>query len=290
MSDSTEQILCELRDPFAVVAINREARNNAFDFVTLRELARVFSELRSNTSVRAVILTGAGDQTFSEGADVEEMSALTAEQAKDFALAEQNLASMIEDLGKPVIAAINGAAYGVGCELASACTWRIAVATAKFGFPEISRGFFGGASRLRCIIGGSRALEMILTGELIDAEEALRIGLVNRLARDRKELMAVCEDLAIRISRNAPLAVKYALEAVNRGARLPLDDGWRLESALFGLCLATEDAREGTRAFLEKRQPVFKGKQPAISLTASSRLNILSASDPNESPKSQNII
>ncbi|MGH9850089.1 MAG: enoyl-CoA hydratase/isomerase family protein [Blastocatellia bacterium] len=260
MSDSTEQILCELCDPFAVVTINRESRSNALDIAMLRELTQAFSELRSSISVRAVILTGAGDQAFSEGADVEEMSVLTAEQSRDFARAEQNLASMIEDLGKPVIAAINGSAYGAGCELASACTWRIAVATAKFGFPESSRGFFGGASRLRRIIGGSRALEMILTGELIDAEEALRIGLVNRVAQDRKELMAVCEELAIRISRNAPLAVKYAIEAVNCGAGLSLDDGLRLESALFGLCLATEDAREGTLAFLEKWQPVFKGK------------------------------
>lgn len=260
MSDLTEQTLCELRDPFAVVAINREPRNNALDFVTLRELTQFFSDLRSNTSVRAVILTGAGDQAFSEGADVEEMGALTAEQARDFALAEQNLASVIEGVGKPVIAAINGAAYGAGCELASACMWRIASATAKFGFPEISRGFFGGASRLRRIIGPSRALEMILTGEPIGAEEALRIGLVNRVARDRKELMVVGEELAMRISRNAPLAVKYAIEAVNRGAGRSLDDGLRLESALFGRCFATEDAREGTRAFLEKRQPVFKGE------------------------------
>jgi len=260
MSDSTEQILCELRDPFAVVTINREARSNALDFVTLRELTPAFSELGSNTSVRTVILTGAGDQAFSEGVDVEAMGALTAEQARDFAFTGQNLASMIEDLGKPVIAAINGSTYGAGCGLASACTWRIAVATAKFGFPEISRGFFSGASRLGRIIGKSRALEMILTGELIDAEEALRIGLVNRVAQDRKELMAVCEELAMRISRNAPLAIKYALEAVNRGTEIPLNDGLRLESALFGLCFATEDAREGTRAFLEKRQPVFKGK------------------------------
>jgi len=259
MSDSTEQILCELRDPFAVVTINREARNNTLDFLTLRELAQVFSDLRLNASVRAVILTGAGDQAFSEGAEVEEMSALTAGLARDFALAEKNLASVIEDLGKPVVAAINGPAYGAGCELASACTWRIAVATAKFGFPGISHGLFDSAPRLRRIIGRSRALELILTGEPIDAEEALRIGLVNRVAQDRNELMAVCEELAMRVSHNAPLAVKYALEAVNCGAGLSLDDGLRLESALFGLCFATEDAREGTRAFLEKRQPVFKG-------------------------------
>jgi enoyl-CoA hydratase len=260
MGDPTEQILCELRDPLAVVTINRETRGNTLDFVTLRELTQTFSELRTNASVRAVILTGAGDQAFSEGADVEEASAFSAEQARDFVRAAQNLASVIEDLGKPVIAAINGSAYGAGCELASACAWRIAVASAKFGFPEITRGFFGGASRLRRIIGASRALELILTGEPIDAEEALRIGLVNRLAQDRKELVAMCEELAARVSRNAPLAVKCALEAVNRGAGSSLEDGLLLESALFGLCFATEDAREGTRAFLEKRQPVFKGK------------------------------
>lgn len=256
-------INCELRDSFAIVTISGNDENNVLDTFAMREMARVFSELKSNEAARTVILTGAGEAAFSAGAEIAEISALTPEQAREFARAGRQLTSLIETLGKPVIAAVNGLALGAGCDLTLACAWRIAASNAKFGYPEsahvVSPGF-GAASRLPRLIGKARALEMILTGEMIDAEEAMRTGLIHRLAQDRDELMALCENLAMKIGRNAPLAIKYALEAVNRGMEISLDEGLALESALFGLCFATEDAREGARAFLEKRAPVFKGK------------------------------
>ncbi|MGE0131717.1 MAG: enoyl-CoA hydratase/isomerase family protein [Blastocatellales bacterium] len=263
MDNLTETINCELHDSFAVVTIRGKDENNALDSSAVRELTRVFSELKSNLVARSVILAGADDHAFSTGVDIEEISTLMPEQARVFARAGQSLTSLIENLGKPVIAAMNGLAFGAGCDLALACTWRIADSSAKFAYPEVSYGVlpeFGGASRLPRLIGKSRALEMILTGDQIGADEALRIGLVNRVARSRDELMAVCEELAISIGHNAPLAIRYALEAVNHATEVSIDDGLRLESSLFGLCFATEDVREGTSAFLEKRPPVFRGK------------------------------
>ncbi len=256
-------IYCELRDSFAIVTIGGDDENNALDALATRELTLVFSELKSNEAARAVILTGAGDAAFSTGVEIAEMSALTPEQAREFPRAGHQLTSLIENLGKPVIAAVNGLALGAGCDLALACAWRIAASNAKFGYPGAAHGVLPGpgvASRLPRLIGKARALEMILTAEMIDADEAMRAGLIHRVARDRDELMALCEDLAMKIGRNAPLAIKYALEAVNRGMEVSLDNGLALESALFGLCFATEDAREGARAFLEKRAPVFGGK------------------------------
>lgn len=246
-------------DLIATVTITRPAQQNALDAATLSSLLDVFTEIKNTADVRVVILMGAGDEAFSAGAE----SALIAEQAKESARVGQTLLNLLEDLGKPVIAAINGLAYGGGCELALACTWRIAVVHAQFAQPEAKLGLlpgFGGITRLPRMIGKACALEMILTGEPIAAEEALRIGLISRVAKDRSELLTICHELATQISRHAPLAIKYALEAVNHGAALPLAEGLRLESALFGLCLATEDVREGTQAFLAKRAPVFKGQ------------------------------
>lgn len=262
----TQMIHCEPHDSFAVVTISGKDENNTLDISAARELTRIFSELKSNAAARAVILTGAGDQAFSTGTtgeDVVEMSTLTPEQARELAREWQALTSLIGDLGKPVIAAVNGVAFGAGCDLALACTWRIASSNAKFAYVEAPCGIlsgFDGMARLPRLIGKSRALEMILTGDMIGAEEALRIGLINRIARDAEELMIICEGLAVNIGRNAPLAVKYALEAVNHGMEISLDEGLLLESTYFGLCFATEDAREGSFAFLEKRPPVFKGK------------------------------
>jgi enoyl-CoA hydratase len=256
-------IHCELRDSLAVVTISGGDENNALDALATRELTQAFSKLKSNESARVVILTGAGETAFSTGVEITEMYALTPEEVMEFARLVGQLTWLIENLGKPVIAAINGLAFGAGFDLALACTWRIAAPNAKFAYPEVAHGLapsFGSTSRLPRLIGKARALEMILTGETIDAEKAARAGLVQRVAQDRKEMMTLCEDLAIRISHNAPLAIKYALEAVNRGMGVSLDQGLALESALFGLCFATEDAREGTRAFLEKRAPVFSGK------------------------------
>ena len=254
---------CELHDSFAVVTMSGEDENNTLGASEARELTRVFSELKLNAAMRTVILTGAGDHAFSTGADLAEMETLTPERARELARERQALTSLIGNPGKPVIAAVNGLAFGAGCDLALACTWRIAASNAEFAYPKVPRGAtpdFGCAARLPRLIGKSRALEMILTGDAIGAEEALRIGLINHIARDREELMVVCGKLAVGIGRNAPLAVKYVLEAVNHGMALSLDEGLALESAYFGLCFATEDAREGTRAFLEKRPPVFEGK------------------------------
>jgi len=261
--DPIEMIHCEFHDSFAVVTINGKDENNTLDAPVARELTRVFSELKWNAAARAVILTGAGDYAFSKGADLAEMALLTPEQSRELARAWQALTSLIENLGKPVIAAVNGLAFGVGCDLALACTWRIAVSNAKFAYPEAAYGIsagFGGGARLTRLIGKSCALEMLLTGDAISGEEALRIGLIGRIAVDAAELMNICEELAINIGCNAPLAVKYVLEAVSHGMEVSLNEGLALESAYFGLCFATEDVREGIRAFLEKRPPAFKGR------------------------------
>jgi enoyl-CoA hydratase/carnithine racemase len=255
-------VRCERHDKFALAIIDRQARDNALNQAAIEQLSRTFAELRNDPAVRAVILTGAGEQAFSVGADLEELSHLTPEQAAAYGRAGGELAALIEGLGKPVIGAINGLASGGGCELALVCAWRIASASAAFTFPDLRRGLipgWGGSSRLSRVIGKSRALAMILTGEPMAAEEALRIGLVDRVVADG-ELMTVCEELARRIARNSPLAVKYALEAVNHGSEVALAEGVRLESALFCLCFASGDFREGVKAFLEKREPVFKGE------------------------------
>lgn len=247
-------------DLIATVTITRPAQQNRLDASTLAALLEVFNALKDNADARVVILTGAGSEVFSAGSAV---TTLTSEQASEYARLGQTLTTLIEDLSKPVIAAINGLANGNGCELALACTLRVAVARAQFAWPEARLGLlpgFGGVTRLARVIGKARALELLLTGAPIDADEALRIGLINRVAKDQSELLTICHELATQISRNAPLAIKYALEAVNHGAALPLAEGLQLEATLFASCFATEDAREGTKAFLEKRAPVFKGQ------------------------------
>lgn len=257
LENNEDLIQCAQDDFVARVIIDRATQRNLLDAATLRELTRVLTALRANETVRVIILTGAGAEAFSAGSAV---TTLAAEQVSEHTCLLQTLTSLIEDLGKPVIAAINGLAYGSGCALALACTWRIAVAHAQFAWPEAQLGSIGAATRLARVIGKSRALEFLLTGRPIDAEQALRIGLLNHVAQDQSELLTICRDLATQISRNAPLAIKYALEAVNRGDALPLSEGLQLESSLFARCLATADAREGATAFLEKRAPVFKGQ------------------------------
>jgi enoyl-CoA hydratase len=262
-NENRDPVSCERRPGAALVVIDRAARRNALDLAAIASLTRVFSELKADSEVRVVILTGAGDEYFSAGSEIEELSGLTPEEAIEYAAAGQALTGLIENLGRPVIGAINGLAAGSGCELASACTWRIAVQEAGFAQTEASLGLmpaWGAIRRLSRMIGRSRTLEMILTGAVVTAAEALSLGLVNRVVADRAALMAEVDTLAQQLGRNAPLAVKYALEAVNHGVELPLAEGLRLEAALFGLCFATEDVREGTRAFLEKRPPQFKGR------------------------------
>ncbi|MDQ3010471.1 MAG: enoyl-CoA hydratase/isomerase family protein [Acidobacteriota bacterium] len=264
-----ETLICiERREAIALVTFNRTSKQNAMNAEMIAELSRALADLRDETGIRVVILTGKGE-AFSCGPDFipdfkdEETRSQTLEQGKSFAHAVRALTDMIENLGKPVIAAINGPASGYGCELALACAWRIASPEAMFALSGLSSGqlpCLSGAMRLSRIIGRAQALEMILTGESLSAEEALRIGLVNRVVSGQGELLQVCEELARQVSRNAPLAIKYALEAVNHGNDLPLANGLQLESALFGLCFATKDVLEGTRAFLEKRPPIFKGQ------------------------------
>lgn len=258
-----ESLICiERRDAIALIILNRTSKQNAMNAEMIAELACAFAELRDDADICVVILAGKGD-ALSVGVDVEETRSRALEQGKSFAHAGWALTDLIENLGKPVIAAINGPAYGYGCELALACAWRIASSEARVALSELSSGQlpgFGGAMRLSRIIGRARALEMILTGESLSAEEARQIGLVNRVAGGQRELLRVCEELSRQISRNAPLAIKYALEAVNHGSDVPLVNGLKLESALFGLCFATKDVQEGTRAFLEKRRPIFKGQ------------------------------
>ncbi|MFH1311610.1 MAG: enoyl-CoA hydratase-related protein [Candidatus Eisenbacteria bacterium] len=257
-----ENVLVEKKDNIAYVTVNRPKVLNALNVKTVLELTDIFETLAGDNDVQAVVLTGSGEKAFVAGADITEFLKLSADGARDYAKRGQNLFNMIERLGKPVIAAVNGFALGGGCEIAMACTYRIASENAKFGQPEVSLGLipgFGGTQRLPRLIGKGRAMEIILTGNPIDAETAERFGLVNRVV-PQDELIEACEKAAKTIAKRGPLAVKYCLEAVDRGLNMSLDDGLVLEADLFGLVFASEDSKEGTTAFVEKRKPDFKGK------------------------------
>jgi enoyl-CoA hydratase len=257
-----ENILYGVKNQIARITFNRPAVLNALNSRTLDELGNCLDKVRRDDAVRALILTGAGEKAFVAGADINELAQRTAVDGKDFALYGQEIFHRLETLGKPSIAAINGFALGGGCELALACTIRVASRTAKLGQPEVKLGIlpgYGGTQRLARLCGKGIAHELILSGEMITAEEALRIGLVNRVV-EPAELMNVAESIAGKIAANAPLAVKYAMEAIERGAEMPQQEGLFLEATLFGLSCATEDMREGTRAFLEKRPPKFQGR------------------------------
>jgi enoyl-CoA hydratase len=246
----------------AVITFNRPHVLNALNRAMLDELDRATTELGSDDAVRVLILTGAGDRAFVAGADIKELAAQTAIAGREFALAGQRVFDRIERLGKPVIAAINGVALGGGCELAMACTLRMAADTARLGQPEINLGAipgYAGTQRLARLVGKGRALEMMLTGAPITAAEAERIGLVNRVV-PAAALMTDARALAARLAGNAPIATRYILDAVNRGLEMSLADASAFEATLFGLAAATDDMREGTTAFLEKRKPAFKGR------------------------------
>jgi enoyl-CoA hydratase len=246
----------------AIVTIDRRQVLNALDRATLDQLRRALLELKHEEEIRCLILTGAGEKAFVAGADIHELEQLSANEAESYALAGQHVFDLIEHLGKPVIAAVNGFALGGGCELAMACTLRVASDSARFGQPEVMLGVtpgFAGTQRLPRLVGKGRALDLLLTGRRIDAQEALAIGLVNRVV-PAADLIATARSLASTLAAMPPLAMRSIIEAVNRGLEVAFPEAEFLEATLFGLCFATADMREGTRAFLEKRPALFKGK------------------------------
>ena len=260
--DTLENILVERDGATATITINRPKVLNALSTQTIDELRRAVLAQKYDDGVRVVIVTGAGDKSFVAGADINELAAQTPTGGRDLSLRGQHVFDLIENLGKPVIAAINGYALGGGCELALACTIRIAADTARLGQPEINLGIipgYGGSQRLTRLIGRGPALEMLLTGDQISAAYAYRLGLVNRVVT-AANLMGETRKLAHTLASKAPVAVRYILDAVTKGIQMPLPDAQLFEATLFGLVAATEDMREGTKAFLEKRKPEFRGK------------------------------
>jgi enoyl-CoA hydratase/carnithine racemase len=254
-------VLYQKRGAIAYVTVNRPKVLNALNTPTWADLKLAFEDARSDAAVRGVILTGAGNKAFIAGADIGELSHATAIDAERASRFGQGVLDLVENLGKPVIAAVNGFALGGGCETAMACTLRIAVESANFGQPEIVLGLIpggGGTQRLPRLVGKGRALHLILSGEMISAQEAYRIGLVNEIV-PAADLITRAEAILYKMAANAPIATRFALEAVNRGLETSQSEGLLLEAAYFGLCAATEDKQEGTSAFLEKRAPQFRG-------------------------------
>ncbi len=257
-----ETLLCERRNGIALVTVNRPEKLNALNAKVIGELEDCFRAVASDADVRVVILTGAGEKAFVAGADINELATLATLEGREFSRRGQQVFHLIENLGKPVIAAVNGYALGAGCELAVACSLRIASENAQFGQPEVKLGIipgYGGTQRLARLIGRGRAQELTLVGDPITALEAYRLGLVNQVVA-LPQLIPACEAMARKIIANAPLAVRFALEAVNHGLEMTFEEGLFLEANLFALCCTTADMKEGTRAFLEKRPAQFKGK------------------------------
>jgi enoyl-CoA hydratase len=256
-----ENILFEKKNQTAYVTVNRPAKLNALNRAVMRELDDVFTRIAEDAEVRVAILTGSGEKAFVAGADIGELATQTPVEGKEFSLWGQGVLNRIESLGKPVIAAINGYALGGGCELAMACTVRIASENAKLGQPEVKLGIiagYGGTQRLSRLVGKGIALQLLLTGEQISATDAYLIGLVNKVV-PFAELIPTAEKMAQAMIANAPLALKYSIEAVNRSLEMTQQEGLFLEATLFGLCCSTGDMKEGTTAFLEKRPAQFKG-------------------------------
>ena len=257
-----ENLLYEKKEGIATVTFNRPKVLNALNRKTIEELHHLLLDVRDDESVRVLILTGAGEKAFVAGADINELAQQTPVNGKEFSLYGQSVFHLLETIGKPSICAINGFALGGGCELALSCSIRIASKNAKLGQPEVKLGIipgYGGSQRLARLCGKGVAHELCLTGEMTTAEEAQRIGLVNRI-HEPAELLPAAEAMAKKIIEKAPLAVKYCMEAIERGVEMPQEEGLYLEAALFGLCCATDDMHEGTRAFLEKRLAKFQGR------------------------------
>jgi len=257
-----ENVLYEKKGPIAYVTLNRPKVLNALNQRTWQDLRAAFEDARADEDVRGAILTGAGDKAFIAGADISELAQVTAVQAERSSTYGQEVLNLVENLGKPVVAAINGFALGGGCETAMACTIRLATESARFGQPEVKLGVppgGGGTQRLPRLVGKGRALQLILSGEMISAQEAYRIGLVNEVV-PAADLIPRAEAILKQIFANAPLAVRYSLEAVNKGLETSQTEGLALEASFFGLCAGTEDKQEGTQAFLQKRAPQFQGR------------------------------
>jgi enoyl-CoA hydratase len=257
-----ETLIVEVRDGVAVVTVNRPEKLNALSDRVMDELDAAFAALGADAAVRGVILTGAGEKAFVAGADIGELATQTPAEGRERSIRGQSVLDRIEDLGKPVVAAVGGFALGGGCELALACHVRVASDGARLGTPEVKLGImcgYGGTQRLPRLVGKGRALEMLLTGEMVDAQEALRIGLVNRVV-PKEKLLAEAEALLRKMLANGPVSLRFTLEAVNDGLEMPLDEAQRAEATLFGLICSTGDMKEGTKAFLEKRPAKFQGK------------------------------
>ena len=257
-----ENVLYEKKGLIAYVTVDRPMVLNALNTSTWNDLKAAFGDAKTDASVRGVILTGTGDKAFIAGADISELAHLDAYEAEDSSRLGQGVLDFIENLGKPVIAAINGFALGGGCETAMACTMRIAVEHARFGQPEVKLGLLpggGGTQRLPRLVGKGRALHLILTGETISAQEAYRIGLVNEVV-SAESLIERAETILKQVAANAPIAVKFSVDAANKGLDSSQTAGLALEAAYFGICAASEDKKEGISAFLEKRTPKFRGR------------------------------
>ncbi|MBM4171436.1 MAG: enoyl-CoA hydratase [Ignavibacteria bacterium] len=257
-----KNILFEVKNKIGFVTINRPDKLNALNNETLDELYYCFSAVKNDEEIDVVIITGSGEKAFVAGADISELSKLNSETAKDFSEKGQSIFKLIENLGKPVIAAVNGFALGGGCELAMACSIRYASEKAKFGQPEVNLGIipgYGGTQRLARIVNTGLAAEIILTGDIIDANEALRIGLVNKVYPS-DQLICKAVELAEKISAKGQIAIRLSLDAINKTDQLNLENGLSFEAKLFGDCCGTQDFKEGTSAFLEKRKPNFTGK------------------------------
>ena len=259
---SYETLKVETRDGVAVVTVNRPEKLNALNDRTMEELEQAFTAVGSDPAVRGVILTGAGEKAFVAGADIAELARQSPVDGRERSLRGQRILDRIEGLGKPVVAAVNGFALGGGCELAMACHVRVASENARLGTPEVKLGLmcgYGGTQRLARLVGRGRALELLLTGEMVDAQEAWRIGLVNKVV-PRDQLLAEAEGLLRKMLANGPLSLSFSLDAVSRGLQMPFPEAQTYEATLFGLICTTEDMKEGTAAFLEKRPPRFQGK------------------------------
>jgi enoyl-CoA hydratase len=257
-----ENVLYEVIERTAWITVNRPDKLNALNRATMEEIAAAASQALADPGVAVLVLTGAGEKAFVAGADIKEMASMSPAEAQDFAKFLQDSLDLLERAGKPVIAAVNGFALGGGCELAMACHVRLASEGAKFGQPEVSLGLIpgaGGTQRLQRLVGRGRAMDLILSGDMIDAAEAHRIGLVNKLFAP-EELRQGVESYVKTLTKKSPVALGRAIEAIVGGGEISQAEAMRLEAGLFGLSFATEDMKEGTLAFLEKRKASFKGR------------------------------